>query len=112
MLLQTCKNVMCPSEEKKMVVNNCWKNQHLCSTEYIFFISSVEHRCWFFQQLFTTIFFSSESHIKLIKSDSKYIYNVKEDLFRINAVVLNFKFIKKFWNKFLSIKQHNYFRHW
>ncbi len=43
------------------------------------------------------ILFSKD--IKLIKSDSKNIYNVTKNLFQINAVLLNFLFIKESWKK-------------
>ncbi len=36
-----------------------------------------------------------QGHNELIKSDSKDIYNVAEDLFQINDVLLKFVFIKK-----------------
>ncbi len=42
--------------------------------------------------------------LKLIKSDDKYIYNVTTDFyFQINAVLLNFLFIKETWKKFYSV---------
>ncbi len=43
------------------------------------------------------ILFSKD--IKLIESDSKNIYNVTKNLFQINAVLLNFLFIKESWKK-------------
>ncbi len=39
--------------------------------------------------------FIQQEWIKMIKSDSKYIYNVTKDY--INAVLLNFLFIKASW---------------
>lgn len=38
--------------------------------------------------------FIIKGHIKILKSDRKYIYNVTKDLFQINTVQLNFLFIK------------------
>ncbi len=48
--------------------------------------------------------FINQASIKLIKSDSKDITCHERFLIRINAVLLNFLFIKKSWKKYHTSK--------
>ncbi len=51
-----------------------------------------------------------QGHVKLLRSESKNIYNVTKDLFEINAFLLNILFIQKcisFPPKKLDIKDMN-----
>ncbi len=104
-------DIMCTSPGKfrkiRLFLKECSSAHQIC----IYFIKSTVkkknqcYQCWKLRYSSIQKFgvskkntFIKQRRIKLIKSDSKDIYNVTNDLFQINAIVLNFPKNSTKWN--------------